>query len=54
MQLDILARLTLQVTTIICHHMKKILLKKKKIQKCGGLYLFIKNYKNRLDENLLY
>jgi len=39
MQLDISARLTLQITTIICHHMKKkILLKKrKKIQKYGGL-----------------
>jgi len=30
MQLDILARLTPQVTTIICHHMKKVLLKKKR------------------------
>jgi len=28
MQLDISAILTPQVTTIICHHMKKILLKK--------------------------
>ena len=41
MQLDISARLTSQVTTIICHHMKKVLLKKKgkrkKIQKYGGL-----------------
>ena len=40
MQLDISARLTPQVTIIICHHMKKILLKKrkrKKIQKYGGL-----------------
>ena len=40
MQLDISAKLTPQVTTIICHHMKKkILLKKekrKKIQKYGG------------------
>jgi len=27
-QLDILIRLTPQVTTIICHHMTKILLKK--------------------------
>jgi len=37
-QLDISARLTPQVTTIICHHMKKVLLKKiKKIQKYGGL-----------------
>jgi len=35
MQLDISARLTPQVTTIICHHMKKILLKK--IQKYGGI-----------------
>jgi len=41
MQLDISAKLTPQVTTIMCHHMKKkILLKKekrKKIQKYGGL-----------------
>jgi len=38
MQLDISARLTPQVTTIIFHHIKKILLKKrKKIQKYGGL-----------------
>jgi len=29
MQLDISARLTSQVTTIICHLMKKVLLKKK-------------------------
>jgi len=43
MQLDISARLTPQVTTIICHHMKKILLKKEKERK----------YKNmeRLDQN---
>jgi len=34
--IDILVRLTPQITTIICHHMKKkILLKKKKIQKYG-------------------
>ena len=40
MQLDISAKLTPQVTTIICHHIKKVLLKKekrKKIQKYGGL-----------------
>jgi len=40
MQLEISARLTPQVTTIICHHMKKLLLKRekrKKIQKYGGL-----------------
>jgi len=40
MQLDISAKLTPQVTTIICHHMRKILLKKekrKKIQKYGEL-----------------
>jgi len=40
MQLDISAKLTPQVTTIICHHIKKKLLKKekrKKIQKYGGL-----------------
>jgi len=30
MQLDILAKLTFQVTTIICPHIKKVLLKKKK------------------------
>jgi len=30
MQLDISTMLTLQVTTIICHNMKKVLLKKKK------------------------
>jgi len=34
MQLDI----SVMLTTIICHHMKKVLLKKrKKIQKYGGL-----------------
>jgi len=27
-QLKISTRLTLQITTIICHHMKKVLLKK--------------------------
>ena len=40
MQLDISAKLTPQVTTIICHHMKKILLKKEKERKyknMGGL-----------------
>jgi len=43
MQLKISARLTPQVTTIICDHMKKILLKKKKKR----------NYKNTggLDQN---
>jgi len=38
--LDISTRLTPQVTTIICHHMKKILLKKEKERKyknMGGL-----------------
>jgi len=30
MQLDISARLTPQVTTIICHHMKKVFLKNRK------------------------
>jgi len=30
MQLDISARLTHQVTTIICHHMEKVLLKEKR------------------------
>jgi len=34
MQLDILARLTPQVTTIICHHIKK---KKKKYKNMEGL-----------------
>ena len=33
MQLDISVRLTPQVTTIICHHMKKIYYYLKKIQK---------------------
>jgi len=39
MQLDISVRLTPQVTTIICHHMKKSIIKKNKIkiQKNGGL-----------------
>jgi len=41
MQLDISAKLTPQVTTIICHHMKKNIIKKKKkrkkVQKYGGL-----------------
>jgi len=37
LQLDISAMLTSQVTTIICHHIKKILLKK--IQKYGGTRL---------------
>jgi len=37
MQLDISARLTPQVTTIIYHHMTKNIIKKKKIQKYGGL-----------------
>jgi len=31
MQLDTLVMLTPQVTTIICHHMKKVLLKNTKI-----------------------
>jgi len=30
MQLDISVRLSPQVATIICHHMKKVLLKKRK------------------------
>ena len=38
MQLDISAKLTPQVTIIICHHMKKkILLKKRKYKNMGGL-----------------
>jgi len=38
MPLKILARLTPQVTTIIYHHMKKILLnKRKKYKNTGGL-----------------
>jgi len=37
MLLDISAMLTPQVTTIICHHMKKNIIKKKKIQKYEGL-----------------
>jgi len=35
MQLDISTRVSLQTTIIICHHMKKILLKKYK--NMGGL-----------------
>jgi len=37
MQLKISVRLTLQVTTIICHHMKKVLLKKERKYKLRGL-----------------
>jgi len=38
MELKISARLTPQVTTIICHHMKKVLLnKRKKYKNTGGL-----------------
>jgi len=41
MQLDISAKLTPQVTTIICHHMKKNIIKKKKKKRkyknMGGL-----------------
>ena len=40
MLLDISDRLTPHITTIICHHMKKVLVnkrKKKEIQKGGGL-----------------
>ena len=40
-QLDILAKLTPQETTIICHHMKKNIIKKKKKKRkyknMGGL-----------------
>jgi len=32
-QLDISSRLTLKITTIICHHIKKIVLKKQKYGK---------------------
>ena len=69
-QLKISNRLTTQVTTIICHHMKKLLLKKeRKYKNTGGLdqnpyinkkryigrlYIFIQNSKNIQDENLLY
>ena len=35
-QLDILARLTPQVITIICHHIKNILLKKENTKKNMG------------------
>jgi len=37
MQFDISVRLTSKITTIICHHIKKVLLKRitKKIQKYG-------------------
>jgi len=63
MQLDISAMLTPQVTTIILHYVKKVLLKKEKERKYKNmgirpkptcLYLFIKNFKNKLDESLLY
>jgi len=41
MQLDISAKLTPQVITIICHHMKKNIIKKKKKERkyknMGGL-----------------
>jgi len=41
MQLDISAKLTPQVTTIICHHMKKNIIKKRKKERkyknMGGL-----------------
>jgi len=50
MLLDISAKLTPQVTTIICHHMKKILLKKEKERKyknMGGLYQ--NSYVNKND-----
>jgi len=47
MQLDISARLTPQVTTIICHHMKKVLLKKKEKRK----EIQKKKYIKRLDQN---
>jgi len=33
MKLDILVRLIPQVSTIICHHMKKVLFKKEQIKK---------------------
>jgi len=36
MKLDIVVKLTPQVTTIICHHMKKLLLKEKKYKKYMG------------------
>ena len=44
MQLDISAMLTPQVTTIICHHMKKNIIKKRKKER---------EYKNmgELDQN---
>jgi len=41
MQLDILDKLTPQLTTIICHHMEKSIIKKKKTERkyknMGGL-----------------
>jgi len=37
MHLDISVKLIHQVITIICHHMKKNIIKKKKIQKYGRL-----------------
>jgi len=36
MKLDISTRLTPQVSTIICHHMKKVLLKNEKERKKGN------------------
>jgi len=54
MQLDISARLTPQVTTIICHHMKKILLKKQKIQKKNMGELDQNPYVNKNDTYVDY
>jgi len=50
MKLDISARLTPQVTTIICHHMKKVLLKEKRKEiqvNMGGLDQY--SYINKND-----
>jgi len=50
MLLDISTRLTPQVTTLICHHMKKILLKKKKKIKYKNMRGLDKNsYVNKND-----
>jgi len=50
MLFDILARLTPQVTTIICHHMKKVLLKKEKERKYKNMEgLYQNSYVNKND-----
>jgi len=63
-KLHILTILTLQITTIICHYIKKNIILKKyekiiskfilKKRYISNLYLIIKNFKKRIDKNLLY